>query len=181
MSQIRSPLARSFLAFRAFRNVLALVPALVLVFASVAFAQMNWSGQGPQGVDSLVFRLDSLEREIRKRSVTDKDKKQISQCARTKRQFLQERRAAIPEVAEVDSALRAIKLKGVRPDDPQANRLMERKYSLEQGFENAWQATAEGKRCTDADSTRRRAGDAALKSDAQYQRLQERLKQKGLL
>jgi hypothetical protein len=158
-----------------------LVPALVLAFAPATSAQMNWSGQGPQGVDTLVFKLDSLEREIRKRTLTDQDKKQISQCARTKRQFLQERRNALPEVAEVDSALRAIKLKGVRPDDPQANRLMERKYSLEQGFENAWQATAEGKRCTAADSTRRRAGDAALKAHPHYQRLQERLKQKGLL
>lgn len=157
--------------------------AILLAFlldakAQPAFAQ---GSPGGPGIDSLVFKIDSLEREIRKRVLTDADKKQISQCARVQRQFLQERRAAMPEVAEVDSALRELKLKRVRPDDPQAERLMSRKFSLEQGFENAWQATAEGKRCTDADAKRRSAGDAALKADAQYRALQERMKRKGLL
>lgn len=172
---------RRFFGF--LERIVVFSSAILLVFLLEAKAQPGFAQAQPggPGIDSLVFKLDSLEREIRKRALTEPDKKQISQCARVQRQFLQERRAAMPEVAEVDSALRELKLKRVRPDDPQAERLMSRKFSLEQGFENAWQATAEGKRCTDADAKRRSAGDAALKADPQYRALQERMKRKGLL
>jgi hypothetical protein len=113
--------------------------------------------------------------------LTEEDKRHLSECARTQRQFLVESRLKAPEVAKVDSLLRAIKLKGVGPEDAEALRLMQKKYSLEQGFDDAWNATVEGKRCKAADEKRRQREEKALQAHPAYQRLLEQLKQQGLL
>jgi hypothetical protein len=139
------------------------------------------SAQGTGESNRLEWKRDSLERAIRRGVLTSEDKQQLSQCARTQRQFLEEARKKNPEVARVDSLLRAVKLKGVGPDDPEAMRLMQKKYSFEQGFDNAWSATAEGKRCLSADVLRRKREEKALAEHAGYQKVLAQLKQQGLL
>lgn len=148
---------------------------VMTLFLGLPFAQ---SMSGP---DSLVAKRDSLERAIRQRSLTPEDKQNLSQCARTQRAFLTERRQGNPEVAKADSALRDLKLKRVSPNDPAALNWMERKYSLEKGFDEAWLATTEGRRCAEADSLRRKRLDAVVAADKQYRHLLDRLKRQGML
>lgn len=139
------------------------------------------AAQGTGESNRLEMKRDSLERAIRRNVLTTEDKQQLSACARTQRQFLVESRLKNPETSRVDSLLRAIKLKGVGPDDAEALRLMQKKYSLEQGFEDAWNATIEGKRCRSADEKRRQREDKALQEHPGYQRILGQLKQQGLL
>jgi hypothetical protein len=156
-----------------------------LVLGLFAFFALSLPGrtpaQSPRGPDSLLFRKDSLERALRQRSVTEPEKRRLTQCIRTKRAYLTEKRAANPEVARTDSALRALKLKGLNPDHPDAARLMERKYSLEKGFEDGWLATAEGKRCGEIEAARQRRGDSAVAADPEYRQLLERIRRQGML
>ncbi len=139
------------------------------------------SAQSLTGPDSLVARRDSLERAIRQRSLTPEDKQNLSQCARAQRAFLTEKRQGNPEVAKVDSTLRAIKLKRVSPNDPAAEKLMERKYNLEKAFDDAWLASAEGRRCAEADGLRRKRIDSTMATDKQYRHLLDRIKRQGML
>jgi len=129
----------------------------------------------------LLAKRDSLEREIRKKILTDGDKKQLTECHRAKRTHLEAKRKENPEVAQVDSALREAKLHGMLPDHAEAEKLMERKYSLEKGFEDGWQATATGKRCEEVDNRIRHKGDAALAADPEFGRIQTQIKSLGLL
>lgn len=133
------------------------------------------STQAWSRLDSLRFKADSLERAIRKSVIDDKDKAQLTSCARTKRGFLEEMRAQQPELAQLDAKIREKKLSGVSMHDPEVGDLMERKFIFEQTFENLWQNTAEAKRCAAGDEERRRRGDAALTRHQGWKRLQKTL------
>ena len=147
----------------------------ILIGALALGGVQRTAAQSITGLDSLMVKRDSLEREIRKRVLTPIDKQDIRRCNQDKLAFLRKLRAANPEVAVVDSSLRAAKLKAQSPDDPESMRLMERKYSFEKSFEEAYLATSEGQSCGTGEVRRRKQGDAALLKDREYEKVLRRI------
>jgi hypothetical protein len=155
--------------------------ALALGFCLSGFFVNQVHAQSLTGLDSLIVKRDSVEREIRRRVLSPEDKQNIRTCNQQKLAFLKNARSKNSEVAKVDSSLMAAKLKAISPDDPEAMQLMERKYSLEKSFEDAYIATAPGKGCIAGEDKRRKKGDEAVANDLYYQKLSRQISNRGKL
>ena len=152
-----APARRSFLAAWAFAACLALTAARI-------DAQPGAPPQDPNVLNS----LDSLQREITRRILSDADKKELRACDREKSQFLKECRASDTAQARVDRQITEAKLSGADPNDPAVAALLERKFSFEKGCDDRYTATPRGKQCLAGEGKRRTALDKALKRDKQY-------------
>jgi hypothetical protein len=148
-------------------------PASVLAFAAalgaalgVAAAQPPPTPQDPAVLNS----LDSLERVIQRRILSDADKKEIRACDREKTQFLKGCRAD-SAYARVDRELNDAKLHGADMNDPAVQALMEKKFAAEKACDEAFHALPRGKQCRAGGEKRRQALEKALRADKQYQSL----------
>src|SRR5688572_26583329 len=126
-------------------------------------------------------KLDSLRRAITREALTDKDKRQIRACDRDKDAFLRGLRSGEREYAELNQALTAAKLQGQGPDRPEVQRLLERKYALENRFQESYLATPRGRACRESEDRRNRAVEAALNRNRQYQDLLRKARESGAI
>jgi hypothetical protein len=144
--------------------ILRLAP--LALFISLAAAQPP-----PAPVDPAVLNsLDSLQRVIQRRILSDADKKEIRACDREKAKFLQECRSDTA-YARVDRDLTDAKLHGADMNDPAVQALLEKKFAAEKACDDRYSAQARGKQCLAGEEKRRKALDKALKADKQYQSL----------
>ena len=120
--------------------------------------------------------LDSLQREITRRILSDADKKELRACDREKSQFLKECRASDTAQARVDRQITEAKLSGADPNDPAVAALLERKFSFEKGCDDRYTATPRGKQCLAGEGKRRAALEKALKRDKPYQALLKKMR-----
>ncbi len=118
-------------------------------------------------------KMDSLKMAYAHSAFSPDEQKDWRDCLRAKREFLARSRKSNPDFARVDSLLRDAELGSAGPDDPQVEKLMERKYGLEQQLEDAWRAQTDGKRCLDVEDRRGRKLQAALEANADYRRWQQ--------
>jgi hypothetical protein len=139
---------------------------LVLCLASLAAAQSPSTPQDPSVLNS----LDSLQREITRRILSDADKKEIRACDRGKAQFLKGCRSDTA-YARVDRELNDAKLHGADMNDPAVQSLMEKKFNAEKACDDKYHALAVGKQCLAGEGKRRQALEKALKADKHYQSL----------
>lgn len=146
-----------------FRSVLA---SAAFLASALAFAQPAATPQDPSVLNS----LDSLQRVIQRRILSDADKKEIRACDREKAQFLKGCRADTA-YARVDRELNDAKLHGADMNDPAVQALMEKKFSAEKACDDAFLALPRGKQCRAGEEKRRKALEKALKADKQYQSL----------
>lgn len=158
-----------------------LVAAFILSLGFAAPVLSGPAGGGPPPAPKapldpgLVHSADSLRREIEKRTYSDADKKEIRACNREKTDFLRQARSAEAEYAKTDKSLNEAKLAGGSLEDPAIQALMERKFSFEKRFDDAYRATPGGKKCVDGELRRHKAVTAALAKDKQYQTLLKRI------
>jgi hypothetical protein len=145
--------------------------AYALVF-SAACSALPAAAQPPATpVDpSVLNSLDSLQREIRKRILSDADKKEIRACDREKAKFLKDCRSD-SAYARVDHDLNEAKLHGADMNDPSVQALMEKKFAAEKVCDDRYAAQPRGKQCLAGEDKRRKALEKALKADKQYQSL----------
>jgi hypothetical protein len=155
-----------------------------LVFAA-ALALSAGSGNpaaqpgAPPQDPAVLNSLDSLQRVITRRILSEADKKEIRACDREKSQFLTQCRAADPANAEVDRKIAEAKLRGADPNDPAVAALLERKFAFEKACDDRYTATPRGKQCLAGEDKRRAALEKALKQDLQYQALLKKTGPKG--
>jgi hypothetical protein len=154
----------------------------VLVLLALGLATPVLSGPAAGGPapkppldPGLVHSADSLRREIEKRTYSDADKKEIRACGREKSEFLRQARGAEAGYAGTDKALNEAKLAGADMNDPAVLALMEKKFSFEKRFDERYLATPGGKKCSEGESRRRKALEAALAKDRAYQDLLKRI------
>lgn len=153
---------------------LALMACLALTAVRIQ-AQPGAPPQDPNVLNS----LDSLQRVITRRIMSDADKKELRACDREKSQFLKECRASDTAQARVDRQITEAKLSGADPNDPAVAALLERKFSFEKGCDDRYTATPRGKQCLAGEAKRRAALEKALKQDKQYQALLKKVEAKG--
>lgn len=141
------------------------------VFASVAAFSFPAAAQPASPVDpSVLNSLDSLQRVIQRRILSDADKKEIRACDREKTKFLKDCRSD-SAYARVDHDLNEAKLHGADMNDPAVQALMEKKFAAEKICDDRYAAQPRGKQCLSGEDKRRKALDKALKADKQYQSL----------
>jgi hypothetical protein len=150
--------------------------ALALSFGTGNLAAQP--GEPPQD-PAILNSLDSLQRVITRRILSDADKKDIRACDREKTQSLKQCRASEPAYAEVDRKITEAKLSGANPNDPAVAALLERKFTFEKGCDDRYTATPRGKQCLAGEDKRREALGKALKQDKQYQALLKKTGPKG--
>lgn len=148
---------------------------LILAYALALSAACSARPAGAQSpatpVDpSVLNSLDSLQREIQKRILSDADKKEIRACDREKAKFLKDCRSDTA-YARVDHDLNDAKLHGADMNDPAVQALMEKKFAAEKACDDRYAAQPRGKQCLAGEDKRRKALDKALKADKQYQSL----------
>ena len=125
------------------------------------------------------FSADSLKREITKKILSDADKKEIRSCEKEKAQSLNNCRNSDSTIAEVNRKLNEAKLNNANPNDPAIQSLLEKKFALEKGCDEAFASTAKGKKCLMGENQRKQALDKALAKDKGYQKLLERAQSVG--
>lgn len=129
------------------------------------------AGQSPTPVDaSALNSLDSLERVIQRRILSDADKKDIRACDREKAAFLKACRSD-SAYAKVDRELNDAKLHGADMNDPAVQALLERKFSAEKACDDRYSALPRARQCLAGEAKRRKALAQALKADKEYQAL----------
>lgn len=133
----------------------------------------------PFSDSEILFRLDSLERSISKRILSETDKREIRACGRGKSDFLRRLRAQDSTYAHVDRDLNAAKLAGADPNQPSILALMEKKFAFEKSFDDRYASTPKGKACIQGESKRRKALASALEKDQEYQAYKEALQGKS--
>jgi hypothetical protein len=153
---------------------LALAVCLALAAGRIE-AQPGAPPQDPNVLNS----LDSLQRAISRRILTEADKKELRACDREKSQFLKECRAADTAQTRVDKQISDAKLSGADPNDPAVAALLERKFSSEKACDDRYTATPRGKQCLAGEGKRRSALEKALKQDKRYQALLKKIEAKG--
>ncbi len=143
----------------------------ILAFLCLAYLPIrSQSLQLPQS-SSAAFSLDSVQRVISRRILSEADKKEIRACEREKAQSLQQCRAGDSARAQVDRKLSEAKRIGSDPNDPAIQAQMEKKFSLEKACDDAFNAQTRGKQCRAGEDKRRKALEKALREDKDYQRL----------
>ncbi|MBW8886927.1 MAG: hypothetical protein JF616_04130 [Fibrobacteres bacterium] len=145
------------LAFSALGAVLCAAPAI---------AQPTATPVDPSVLNS----LDSLQRVIQRRILSDSDKKEIRACDREKTKFLKECRSD-SAYARVDRELNDAKLHGADMNDPSVQALMEKKFAAEKACDDRYATQPRAKQCLTGEEKRRKALEKALKADKQYQSL----------
>lgn len=148
------------------RLSLAFASALMLSAALPAAAQPSATPVDPSVLNS----LDSLQRVVQRRILSDADKKEIRACDREKAKFLKDCRSD-SAYARVDRDLNDAKLHGADMNDPAVQALMEKKFAAEKACDDRYAAQPRGKQCLAGEEKRRKALDKALKADKQYQSL----------
>lgn len=145
-------------------------PAFITAAVGLAAAALA-AGPSPTPVDpSVLNSLDSLQRVIQGRILSDADKKEIRACDREKAQFLKTCRADTA-YARVDRELSDAKLHGADMNDPAVQALMEKKFAAEKACDDAFAALPRGKQCRAGEEKRRKSLAKALESDREYQAL----------
>jgi hypothetical protein len=131
-----------------------------------AMAQPTATPVDPSALNS----LDSLQRVIQRRILSDPDKKEIRACDQEKTKFLKECRSD-SAYARVDRDLNDAKLHGADMNDPSVQSLMEKKFAAEKACDDRYATQPRAKQCLAGEEKRRKALDKALKADKQYQSL----------
>ncbi len=131
-----------------------------------------WAGAERPPIDAFQARgkMDSLREQLDRAIFPPAEKKAWRDCIRGKSEFLAQGRKSDPAFAEVDSLIKRAKVAHADPEDPAVLALMERKYSLEQGLENGWNAAAKGKNCLAIEEKRRRKLESMLDSNPEYRK-----------
>jgi hypothetical protein len=122
---------------------------------------------------AVFFSLDSLQRVIARRILSDADKKEIRACEREKSLALKQCRSGDSAHARVDGLISEAKKTGANPNDPAVEALLEKKFALEKSCDDAFNAQPRGKQCRAGEDKRRKALEKALQEDKAYQRLLE--------
>lgn len=115
-------------------------------------------------------KMDSLRRHLDSHIFSASEQKDWRQCQSGKRDFLQTGRKADPAFAEVDSLLKASKLARRNPSDPDVARLLEKKFLLENGLEQRWLASPQGKGCGRIETNRRNRLEKSLENNPDYRK-----------
>lgn len=159
----------------------ALPKACVALAACLALAAARIEAQpgAPPQDPNVLNSLDSLQRAISRRILTDADKKELRACDREKSQFLKECRGADTAQARVDRQISEAKLSGADPNDPAVSALLERKFSFEKACDDRYSSLPRGKQCLAGEGKRRTALQKAMKQDKQYQALLKKIEAKG--
>jgi hypothetical protein len=161
-----------------FVNAPLAVAAFIACLALAAGRIEAQPGAPPQD-PNVLNSLDSLQRAITRRILSDADKKELRACDREKSQFLKECRASDTAQTRVDRQISDAKLSGADPNDPAVAALLERKFSFEKACDDRYTATPRGKQCLAGEGKRRTALEKALKQDKQYQALLKKIEAKG--
>jgi len=142
-----------------------------LAFALASVAALAAAQPPAVPVDpSVLNSLDSLQRVIQRRILSDTDKKEIRACDREKAKFLKDCRSD-SAYARVDRDLNDAKLHGADMNDPAVQALMEKKFTAEKACDDRYAAQPRAKQCLAGEDKRRKALAKALKADKQYQSL----------
>jgi hypothetical protein len=116
-------------------------------------------------------KIDSLRRHFDRTIFPAAEQEAWKQCVRGKREFLDAGRKSDTAFARVDSSLRQAKSTRLSPGSPEVARLLERKFLLEKGLEDRYQASVDGRRCSELEGKRRTQVEKALESRPEYRRL----------
>jgi hypothetical protein len=153
--------------------------AVFMACLALAAGRLEAQPGAPPQDPNVLNSLDSLQREITRRILSDADKKNLRACDREKSQFLKECRAADTAQVRVDRQISDAKLSGADPNDPAVAALLERKFSSEKACDDRYTSTPRGKQCLAGEDKRRAALEKALKQDKQYQALLKKIAVRG--
>ncbi len=125
---------------------------------------------------ALQFSLDSAQRDMRRKILSDVDKKEIRTCEREKSLALKQCRDAQATRAGLEYNLNQAKLKGGDPNDPVVQSTMEQLFGLEKACDDQYNATPRAKQCLSGEQKRQAALEKVLAADKAYQGLLKKSK-----
>lgn len=142
---------------------------LMMLVTSIAFSQ---SPSQPATVDSSVIaraKIDSLSNALEKTIYTEKQQKASEECMEHKLDIVAKNRKTDKPFRKVDSLLHlATKVDKLPPSDPKVQELMQKKFVLQQKWEQKYRLSPEGKHCIDLEARRKRQLDSAVAAHPDY-------------
>ena len=142
---------------------------IIMLAAGIAFSQ---SPSQPATVDSSAIaraKIDSLSSALEKSLYTEKQQKAWSECTEHKLDIVAKNRKTDKPFRKADSLLHvATKVDKLPPTDPKVQELMQKKFVLQQKWEQKYRVSPEGKHCIDLEARRKHQLDSAVAAHPDY-------------
>lgn len=114
------------------------------------------------------LRLDSLRFALKRRLLTDEEKKVLGRCARHRDSLLRAWRRAEPGSSDLHRALEEAKRENASPEDPKVLALLERKFALEKKLEDRYGRLPAAKGCREAEAALQKRVEAEVRRHPLY-------------
>jgi len=146
-----------------------LLPILMMLGATSVFSQ---APSKPATVDSSAIarsKIDSLSNALEKTIYPEKQQNAWNECTEHKLDFIAKNRKTDKPFRKADSLLHmATKVDKLPPTDPKVQELMQKKFVLQQKWEQKYRLSPEGKHCVDLEARRKHQLDSAIAAHPDY-------------